>query len=121
MVDLDMERAKNLLKSARDLFENGDYVGVAGLSYAAFESATIALTTQLNGKDYPSHNLRRKRAKTILKKHQDKIDFLWEIRNIDFYGNIRLGQEKREISADEVMESLNTVDEIIQEIEDILK
>lgn len=120
MVDLDIKRAKDLLKSARDLYEKGDYAGVAGLSYAAFESATIALTTRLNGKDYPSHNKRRKRAKTLLKKHQDKIDFLWEIRNIDFYGNIKLGHEKREISSDEVMESLNTVEEIIQEIENML-
>nr|WP_279383650.1 hypothetical protein [Methanobacterium formicicum] len=40
MVDLDMERAKNLLKSAEDLYEQGDLAGVAGLGYAAFESAS---------------------------------------------------------------------------------
>ncbi len=84
MVDLDMDRAKNLLKSAKDLYEQGNLAGVAGLAYAAFESANMTLTDKINGKDYRSHNLRRERAKTLLKKHQDKIDILWEIRNIDF-------------------------------------
>lgn len=40
MADLDMERAKNLLDSAEDLYQKGDLAGVAGLSYAAFESAS---------------------------------------------------------------------------------
>nr|WP_319374745.1 hypothetical protein [uncultured Methanobacterium sp.] len=35
MVDIDMERAKNLLKSAEDLHEQGDLAGVAGWAYAA--------------------------------------------------------------------------------------
>lgn len=43
MADLDLERAKKLLKSARDLFNKGDVQGVAGLAYQAFESANIAL------------------------------------------------------------------------------
>lgn len=33
MADLDLERAKKLLKSARDLFDKGDVQGVAGLAY----------------------------------------------------------------------------------------
>jgi len=35
-----MERAKKLLKSSEDLYKHGNMAGVAGLSYAAFESAT---------------------------------------------------------------------------------
>ena len=42
-LDLDLKRAKSLLKSAKDLYERGDMAGVAGLAYAAFESAIIAL------------------------------------------------------------------------------
>lgn len=95
MVDLDMDRAKKLLKSAKDLYEQGDLAGVAGLDYAAFESATMTLTDKVNGKDYKSHNLRRERAKTLLKKYQNKIDLLREIRNIDFYGNVKIGTPKK--------------------------
>ncbi len=94
MVDIDMERAKNLLKSAEDLHEQGDLAGVAGLAYAAFESAIMSLTDKINGKDYHSHRLRKERAKEMLSKHEDKMDFLWEVRNIDFYGNVKLAPVK---------------------------
>ncbi|MEL7672035.1 HEPN domain-containing protein [Methanobacterium sp.] len=121
MVDLDMERARNLLKSAKDLHKQGDLAGVAGLAYAAFESATMTLTSKLNGKDYRSHNMRRERAKTLLKKYQDKIDVLWEIRNVDFYGNVKIGTPKREISQEEIEECLDVVEKVIKDIEKILK
>lgn len=94
---------------------------MAGLAYAAFESANIALTDKVNGKDYPSHHLRKERVKKILSPYQDKMDMLWEIRNIDFYGNIKLGSPKREISPEEVREGLNIVGNIIDEIEKILR
>jgi HEPN domain-containing protein len=122
MADLDLERAKNLLKSARDLYERGDMAGVAGLAYAAFESAIIALAKKKNGRDYPSHLLRRERAKVLLDKYQAKIDVLWEARNIDFYGNVRLGsQNQRELSRDEVEDGLSAVEKIIEEVEAVLK
>lgn len=120
MVDIDMDRAKNLLKSAEDLHERGDMAGVAGLAYAAFESAIMSLTDKINGKDYHSHRLRKERAKEMLTKHEDKMDFLWEVRNIDFYGNVKLGSSKREISPQEVEDGLKCVKEIIVEIEKII-
>jgi HEPN domain-containing protein len=120
-LDLDLERAKKLLKSAKDLYERCDMAGVAGLAYAAFESAIIALTKKKNGIDYPSHLLRRERAKVLLDKYQDKIDVLWEVRNIDFYGNVKIGSERRELSRDEVETGLNAVEKIIEEVESILK
>ncbi|MBI5459226.1 HEPN domain-containing protein [Methanobacterium sp.] len=120
MVNIDMERAKNLLKSAEDLHEQGDLAGVAGLAYAAFESAIMSLTDKINGKDYHSHRLRKERAKEMLSKHEDKMDFLWEVRNIDFYGNVKLGSSKREISPQEVENGLKCVKEIIVEIETII-
>ena len=121
MADLDMDRSKKLLKSAKDLYEQGDLAGVAGLAYASFESATMTLTDKVNGKDYKGHNLRRERAKILLKKYQDKIDLLWEVRNIDFYGNIKIGTPKREISEEEVESCLNAVENIIEEIKKILE
>jgi hypothetical protein len=120
MVDIDMERAKNLLKSAEDLHEQGDMAGVAGLAYAAFESAIMSLTDKINGKDYHSHRLRKERAKEMLGKHENKMDFLWEVRNIDFYGNVKLGSSKREIFPQEVENGLKCVKEIIAEIEKII-
>lgn len=110
-----------MLKSAQGLYEQGYLAGVAGLAYAAFESATMTLTIKINGKDYSGHNLRRERAKTLLKKYPDKIDLLWEIRNIDFYGNVKIGAKKREITLEEVKESLNAIKTIIREIEEILE
>ena len=54
-LDLDLERAKKLLKSAFDLFNQLDLQGVAGLAYQAFESANIALIKKKNGCDQKSH------------------------------------------------------------------
>ncbi len=101
-----MDRAKKLLKSARDLYEQDDLAGVVGLAYAAFESATMSLTIKINGKDQSSHHLRKERAKKFLSKYQDELDLLWEIRNVDFYGNVKLGSPKREISRKEVQHGI---------------
>lgn len=120
MDNLDMKRAKNLLKSAKDLYEQGDLAGVAGLSYAAFESATMALTLKINGKDHKNHHLRMARIKGLLSVYEEKIDFLWEVRNIDFYGNVKIGSPKREISPREVKEGLDVVEKIIIQIEDMI-
>lgn len=51
---------------------------------------------------------------------QSKIDLLWEIRNVDFYGNVKIGKEKREIYHDEVEDGLKSVKRIIDEIEKII-
>ena len=120
MADIDMERAKRLLKSAKTLFNEGDLYGVAGLAYQAFESATIALTARINGRDPKRHLSRTRRAKEIVSKLKDRIDFLWTARSIDFYGNVRLGEEKREITPEEVKEALDVVEEYIKEAEKIL-
>lgn len=121
MVDIDLKRAKNLLKSAEDLFEYGDIYGVAGLAYQAFESATMALLKKINRRNQLTHLSRRKRAKTLLKKYKDKIDFIWSARNIDFYGNIRIGEGKKEITMEEVSECLSLISSMIKDIDDLLK
>ena len=121
MARLDIERAEKLLKSAKDLFEQGDIYGVAGLAYQAFESATIAMLKKMNGYDRKTHFSRRKRAKEILKKYRDEIDTIWEMRNIDFYGNIVRGEEEREIKKVEVEKCLHIIGEMIEEIKAFLK
>ncbi len=120
MAELDIERSKGLLRSARKLYEMGDMVGVAGLAYQAFESATIALLKIKNGGDRNSHFARRERAKQILISHGDVIDDLWDIRNVDFYGNTRLGEMKRSISEGEVNRCLEAVEEIVNDIEELI-
>lgn len=116
MADLDIKRAERLLKSASDLYKEGDIAGVAGLAYQAFESALVALSMKMNGSNGGTHLARRERAKELLVKFQDKIDFLWSVRNVDFYGNIMRREDKREISREEVKEALNIVEQIIEEI-----
>jgi len=120
VADVDIERAEVLLASARDLHQQGDLAGVAGLAYQAFESAVIALTEEVNGADPGSHAARRSRAKELLSSHQEKIDFLWEVRNVDFYGNPQINQPKRELNKAEVGEALDTVETIIGEFKNIL-
>ena len=121
MAELDLERAKSLISSARDLFEMGDLTGVAGLAYQAFESATMMLLKIKNGGDKRSHFARRKRAKELMESHGEIIDEQWEIRNIDFYGNTRIGERTRRISEEEVRRCLEGVEGIIEEIENLLK
>lgn len=116
MANLDLERAERLLKSARDLFNQGDLAGVAGLAYQAFESAIIALSIEQTGMDPGSHAARRQQAEGLVKKGRDKIDLLWEIRNVDFYGNPRLGEPKREVSKAEMEEALRTVEDLLQAV-----
>lgn len=98
MAGVDWNRAERLLQSARDLLAQGDLARVAGLAYQAFESALIALTREINGVDPGGHAARRERAKQLLAEHRDKIDRLWEARNIDFYGNPGLNEPKRELT-----------------------
>jgi HEPN domain-containing protein len=114
-----MGRAKELLRSARALFENGDYSGVAGLAYQAFESATMALLEEKNGSDKRSHVARRKRAKELIKLEDESIDRLWNLRNVDFYGNSIIGEMKRTVTEEEAEECLDAVENIIEKIEGI--
>jgi len=115
-----LKKSNNLLKSAKDLLEKEDYDGVAGLAYQAVESAIIQLTDKVNGNDKKSHNSRRKRAQEILNISNDTLNELWSSRNIDFYGNEKIGEEKKELSNEEIKNSVKKAEEIIGKIENIL-
>ena len=118
MANVDLERAKKLINSAEDLLKSGEYSGVAGLAYQAFESAMIALA---GDNDKPYHNKRVKLTKERLGKSSEEIDMLWELRNIDFYGNVKFGEPKTDINDDDVEKALNTVKDIVLNIENILE
>jgi len=116
----DLERARKLLKSARDLFEMDDFAGVAGLTYQAIESAIIALTSKKNGKEYTDHVSRRKRAEEVLNLSKQTLRSLWSARNIDFYGNEKTGDEKKELTKEEIKAALTNAEDIIKNVEDNL-
>jgi len=80
----------------------------------------MALLKKKNGCDQKSHFGRKKRAKELLTQFEDKIDTLWQIRNIDFYGNVTIDGEE-EIDPDDVKECLEVVERIIKEIDELLK
>jgi HEPN domain-containing protein len=121
MADIDIERAENLMKSARYLISQDDLAGVAGLAYQAFESAVISLTSVINGSDSRTHAARRERAKALLSNHRANIDLLWEVRNVDFYGNTHLYQPRRKLTKEEAVDALNTVEIIITDIKQMLR
>lgn len=117
----DLKRSNDLLKSAKDLLEREDYAGVAGLAYHAVESAIIILTEKINGKDKKGHYSRRKRAREILDLSKETLNKLWSSRNIDFYGNEKIGEEKKELEIEEIKESVNKAEKIIERVEKVLK
>ena len=122
MAQKDLERAKALLQSAELLFEKGDMAGVAGLAYQAFESAIMAFNKIVKGKDIPSHKYRSKTAKEIYSEHFEELDFLWEMRNIDFYGNRKPGKdEDAHLEKEKLEKSLTTVRDIIEKTEELIK
>lgn len=120
MADVDFQRAEKLLEGAKLLYQQGDFYGVAGLACQALESAIIGLTNKIGEVNGGTHQERLERAKKLLKSGQDKIDFLWDARNIDFYGNVRRYESKRELTPSEVKEVIQIVEEIINKIRDLV-
>ena len=120
MADVDLARAERLLKSARDLQTAGDLAGVAGLAYQAFESAVIALSLHVDGANGGTHESRRRRAKSLLMQHRRQIDRLWETRNVDFYGNRRALEPKRNLTDVDAQEALKSVEEIIAQVKQMM-
>jgi HEPN domain-containing protein len=119
MADRDLKRAKALLASAEKLFEEGDLAGVSGLAYQAFESALIAFNKTVKGKDVASHQYRMETAKRVFSEHKEDLDFLWEMRNIDFYGNVRPGIDA-ELGKEKVEKALGTVRMIIERVGELI-
>ena len=76
----------------------------------------------MKGKDIPSHEYRSKTAKEIYSEHFHDLDFLWEMRNIDFYGNRKPGKdEDAHLEKEKLEKSLTTVRDIIEKTEELIK
>jgi HEPN domain-containing protein len=116
MGDVDLDRAEALLKSARSAYGTGDIGGVAGLSYHALEAAASFLIETINGHDPGGHGGRMRRVSELLSICNVELDRVWRARNVDFYGNERIGEPKRLITMEEVRDSLDTAERVLGEI-----
>jgi len=120
MARIDMERAKALFKTAKNAYESGEVAGVTGLSCQAAEAAFISLAEEMNGHDPGTHASRRKRAEELLVSGRNRTDAIWKARNVDFYGNTKLGGRKRRVTPKMAYKALVTVEKIIDEVETLL-
>ena len=115
-----LTRAWDLLRSAQSLVRDGNVTGSAGLAYQAFDLAAKALTQASNGNDAGGHHRRMRRAQRLLTTHADRLDFLWELRQRDFYGDVRPGAGQELPKPEEVEEAVTIVEAILTEIDQAL-
>ncbi|HLD72355.1 MAG TPA: hypothetical protein VJA23_02115 [Candidatus Nanoarchaeia archaeon] len=116
----DLTKAKNLLRSAEDLFVRKEFAGVAGLAYQAFEVGIIVLSENLQ-EILKDHLSRRKKAEELLGIPTQMMKKIWRYRNVDFYGNERIGENKIELSEIEIKEALTTVKDLLIKIENLIQ
>ncbi len=116
----DLTKAKNLLRSAEDLFTRKEFAGVAGLAYQAFEAGIIVLSEKLR-EDLKDHLSRRKKAEELLGIPNQIMKKIWRYRNVDFYGNERIGENEKELSEIEIKEALTTVKDLLTKIENLIE
>lgn len=113
-------RAWELLAAAESLVRDDNLTGAAGLAYQAFDLAAKALTQAIDGADPGTHRGRMRRAERLLTKHTEKLDFLWEVRQKDFYGDVTPGGVQELPEPAQVAAALRIVREILQEIDGAL-
>ncbi len=121
MGDLTLERAEDLLRTARSILEGGRVAGTAGLSYQAVEAAAVHLIGIDNGKDPGHHHKRVARGSELLRLCQGEMDRLWQLRNIDFYGNVSVGAPERSINLEEARESVGTATRLVAQVRAFLE
>jgi hypothetical protein len=79
MGDLTLDRAEDLLRTARSILDAGRVAGVAGLSYQAVEAASVHLIRIVNGREPGKHRGRSTRASELLHLCEGEMNRLWEI------------------------------------------
>lgn len=115
-----LSRAWQLLAAAQSLVQERNSTGAAGLAYQAFDLASKALAQAIDGTDPGTHRGRMRRAQRLLTKHTDKLDFLWEVRQKDFYGDTSAGGARALPLDQEVEQALMIVGDILREIDEAL-
>jgi HEPN domain-containing protein len=120
MGEVTLERAEDLLLTARSILEGDRVAGIAGLSYQAVEAAAVHLIKIVNGHDPGGHYKRAARASELLHLCKDEMERLWKLRNIDFYGNELVGEPERSIGLDEAKDSLETAMRLVAQVKSLL-
>lgn len=115
-----LTRGWELFAAAESLVRDENVTGAAGLAYQAFDLAAKALTKAIDGADPGSHRGRMQRAERLLTRHADKLNFLWQIRQKDFYGDVTPGGVEELPQVADVEEALRIVKDILQEIDGAL-
>ena len=121
MGEVTLERAEDLLLAARSILEGDRVAGIAGLSYQAVEAAAVHLIKIVNGHDPGGHYKRATRASELLHLCKDEMGRLWKLRNIDFYGNVLVGEPERSIGLDEARDSLETAMRLVAQVRSLLE
>jgi hypothetical protein len=115
-----LERAWALFRAATTLRDADDLTGAAGLAYQAFDLGSKALAHAIDGAAPGTHRGRMRRAEQLLTRHTEKFDFLWRVRQKDFYGDVTPGGRAETPSDEEIREALAVVDDVLREIDRVL-
>jgi HEPN domain-containing protein len=116
-----LDRAYALLASAERLGNEGGVAGAAGLAFQALDLAAKALTAAIDGADAGSHRARMARVRELTQAQQSDLDFLWEIRQRDFYGDSSLGAPRDMPTEDQVREALALARSLVERIDHVLR
>jgi len=94
-----------------------EMVGVAGLAFQAVDLATKAIMEAIDGADAGSHRARMQRLTEIVVADQDDLDFLWDIRQRDFYGDPSPGRALDLPAGEQVRQALTLARSIVERID----
>jgi len=108
-----IELAEEHLAAARILLETGRMNQAAGLAYQAVDVAFACLIDDANGNDLVTHRQRWLRADQLGICPEDVSNRLWRARNIGFYANVRAGDARVALDADEARWAVSTAADIV--------
>jgi hypothetical protein len=106
--------------SAERLAGEREVAGAAGLAFQAIDLASKALTEAIDGTDAGSHRARMQRVQQIIQADQAELDFLWEVRQRDFYGDPALGAPRQLPTQEQVRTALSVARKLIDRIDQVM-
>lgn len=94
-----------------------DVAGVAGLAFQALDLASKALTEVIDGTDPGTHRARMHRVRELVQADQSELDFLWFIRQRDFYGDVSLGAPRDLPTEEQIRRALTLARALVDRID----
>jgi hypothetical protein len=101
--------------------ERADVAGMAGLAYQAIDLASKALTEAIDGSDAGSHRRRMRRTATLVDRKVESLDFLWSVRQREFYGDAEPGEERQLPTVKQIADAVVLARSILTDIEGALR